>query len=113
MKCLSRLLDRFIDWLVPDIPRAFTPLSYADVLADLEAGIDSHEPNPPSDDTVWRHLEQWAGEQQAADDITALVAATLRSHTPYADRYAELVADVLTDHYDFTQTGDHDGTSHD
>lgn len=104
MTCLSRLLDRFLDWAVPQ----HMPLAGADFLTDLEADIDSHPPHPPSDDTVWAHLDQWASEQAAADDITALVSAVLRAHNlDNADMYAELIAEVLTDHYEF-QTGDTD-----
>lgn len=100
MRCLSRLLDRFLNWAVPT-PASF-PLVGADFLTDLEADIDSHPPQPPSDDIVWAHLDQWASEEQAADDITALVSAVLRAHNlDNAEMYAQLVAEVLTDHYEF------------
>lgn len=104
---LARLLDKFLDWA---IPKPF-PLLGDDILTDLDLDTDftTSTQHPTDDETVWEHLEQWAAEQQAAEDITALVAAVLRAHNcDQADMYAELIAQVLTDHYDFQTTGDTD-----
>lgn len=103
MKLLSNLLDRFINWIAPAIPNTYYLPNYAEMLADLEADLDVHEPD---DDTIWQQMDKWSADQKAADDITALVAAVLRGHNVTdADMLAELIAEVLIQHYTF-ETGD-------
>lgn len=104
---LSDLRDRFINWLVPNIPAGYYLPNYAEMLADLEADIDAHDPD---DTSIWREMDRWSADQKAADDITALVSAALRAHNcADADKYAQTIAAVLTQHYTF-ETGDNHAT---